>query len=465
VSALDRPLTRWDRACLLALLVAFGAELVNVQIRSTRLSRPMTDLGVYTTAAWAVRAGVDPYDVTDQNGWHYVYPPLLAILMAPLATAPTGGEALLAVPFPVTVALWGLFSVLCALLAVHWLASALEATSPDPAVRCQPRGCRRWWRLRALPLLICLPPIMGNLVHGQVNLLLLLLLSGMIAAILRGKDARAGLFLSGAICLKVFPCFLIGYIVWRRRWRCLAGCAGGLCLGLAVIPSAVVGPRSALAYHTKLVQVVLLPGLGQGTDRSRAEELTDIVTTDSQSLVAVAHNALYLDRATRPLTISSGVRSTATVIGLALVGLTIAVAGGRRAEPPRRDILAWGALCVNMLLLVPVCHLPYYCLLVPLILGLVDRLLLPAHASITAHGWRREPQQGRVLALLSGLFAFNFLARLLVHVPGLHILRDVGLSMLAAVPVWLLALVMLWRSRGAARVSGDVSEPPRKLAA
>src|SRR5262249_33222907 len=149
------------------------------------------------------------------------------------------------------------------------------ATSPDPVVRMQPRGSRRWWRQRTLPLIVCMPPVMANLVHGQVNLLLLLLLSGMIASLLRGKEVWAGLLLSGAICLKVFPLFLLGYVVWRRRWRCLAGCALGLCLGVVIIPAAAVGPRNALAYHEKFAEVVLLPGLGRGTDQSRAEELTN----------------------------------------------------------------------------------------------------------------------------------------------------------------------------------------------
>jgi len=49
---------------------------------------PMTDLGVFTTAAWAVRNGDNLYEVKDWHGWHYHYPPTWAILMAPLANPP-----------------------------------------------------------------------------------------------------------------------------------------------------------------------------------------------------------------------------------------------------------------------------------------------------------------------------------------------------------------------------------------
>jgi hypothetical protein len=465
LSALGPSPTRWDRAWLLALLLAFAVQVVNVQIRSTSLHRCMNDLGVYTTAAWAIRAGVDPYDVTDTNGFHYVYPPLLAVLMGPLATAPAGAEAVVAVPFPFSVALWTLLSILFALLAVHWLACAVEATSLDAVVRNQPPGCRRWWRLRTLPLLVCMPPVMANLVHGQVNLLLLLLLSGMMASLLRGKEMRAGLLLSGAICLKVFPVFLLGYVVWRRRWRCLGGCALGLCMGLVIIPAAAVGPRKALAYHEKFAEVVLLPGLGRGSDRSRADELTNVVFTDSQSLMAVAHNALHLDRPTRPLTISPELRRTATLLGLGLTGLVIVAAGGRRLSSPRRELLTLGALSVNMLLLCPVCHMPYYSLLIPLIMALVDQYWLPAQDAVVARGWRGATGQGRLLLALSALFVINFVARILIHVSGLEYLKELGLSMLAGLPVWGLAVVVLWRSRRPALESAGACEPPRRQAA
>ena len=66
----------------LVVVLAFGAQH---ERRTALRSRPMTDLGVFACAAWAVRSGDNPYTVSDWNGWHYHYPPLTAILMAPLA--------------------------------------------------------------------------------------------------------------------------------------------------------------------------------------------------------------------------------------------------------------------------------------------------------------------------------------------------------------------------------------------
>ena len=66
----------------ICLLIGFGACME----RRTALRRiPMTDLGVFAVASEAVWSGQNPYMVTDWHGWHYQYPPTLAILFLPLA--------------------------------------------------------------------------------------------------------------------------------------------------------------------------------------------------------------------------------------------------------------------------------------------------------------------------------------------------------------------------------------------
>ena len=63
-------------------ILAFG---INLEYRTALRRIPMTDLGVFATAAWAVRSGDNLYTVCDWHGWHYQYPPTLAILFTPLA--------------------------------------------------------------------------------------------------------------------------------------------------------------------------------------------------------------------------------------------------------------------------------------------------------------------------------------------------------------------------------------------
>ena len=131
--------TRWVGVFALVAVLAFG---VLVEVRSAFLKRHMTDLGVYLRTAWALRAGEDIYDIADDNGWHYQYPPLFAILMMPLADPLPGYDRAGMLPFGLSVALWYVFSLGCLVFAVHRLATALEEQSG---------GERRWWTLRVSP--------------------------------------------------------------------------------------------------------------------------------------------------------------------------------------------------------------------------------------------------------------------------------------------------------------------------
>src|SRR5689334_10152746 len=83
------PVRRWEAIGLWLLLLVFLPLGALVEYRSAFLKRRMTDLNCYLRAAWAVRqGGGDLYHVLDDNGWHYNYPPLYAILLAPLADPP-----------------------------------------------------------------------------------------------------------------------------------------------------------------------------------------------------------------------------------------------------------------------------------------------------------------------------------------------------------------------------------------
>ena len=52
-------------------------------------------------------------------------------------------------------------------LAVHWIAKTLEAGAGDPAVATMPRGCRRWWFDRIIPIVFCLVQIGGTLTFAR----------------------------------------------------------------------------------------------------------------------------------------------------------------------------------------------------------------------------------------------------------------------------------------------------------
>jgi len=55
------------------------------RIDPLRPSQHMTDVTVYTEAGRAFFDGRDAYEVANIRGWKYLYPPLFALLIAPLA--------------------------------------------------------------------------------------------------------------------------------------------------------------------------------------------------------------------------------------------------------------------------------------------------------------------------------------------------------------------------------------------
>jgi hypothetical protein len=424
----DRP-ARWERlglAAFLTLVVLFG---ILVEVRTTFLSRRMGDLNCYLRPAWVIRTGGDIYQVLDDCGWHYNYPPFLAIVLMPLADPPAGADRTGTLPYVVSVGLWYAFGVFCVALGVHWLARALEERSPDPRVRQQPAGCRSWWALRLLPVLACLVPIGHTLMRGQCNLIVTLCFCAMTAALVRGQRWRAGWWLAWPICIKVYPAFLLLYPLARRDWRFLVSCAAGLLVGLVLIPVAVLGPSRTRDCYAEYVQVTLLPGVGLGEDQSRSGELTHITSTDSQSILAALHNTIHRDPETRPADASPTLRYLSYLLGGLLTAVTFWAAGKHSLSGPAVPLFL-GALVLDMLLLCPVCHLHYFSMALPLVVGLL------------AWNWEHRPAPRLgwpVACVLAGNVAFNVLPNL----PSLRPLRDMGFAIYGALLLWGTAIVVL----------------------
>lgn len=432
------PLNRLDRLCLFAFVAALLILAGLVVSRSSLLERRCGDWNVFARAAWAARSGTDLYDITDDNGFHYLYPPTFAILLAPLADAPAGAPRSGLMPYPLTVLYWYYFNVFCLAVSAHWLACAVERSSP---VWSRPdwRFSRGWWGLRLWPMLACLPPIGHTLIRGQVGTLLLLLLSGMILASVRRKSWQAGVWLACAICLKLIPALLLIYPLVRRDVKFLAACTAALLVLAVAIPLAVRGSEQTWRDYQKWNQVMIAPAIAGGTDTSRAEEVLNVTATDSQSFLAMIHNTTYLERETRPRQASSLTRWLARLASGTLLLAVLAASWrfiGPRGANPSADapatVVAWGALVEVMLLASPVCHLHYFSLSMPLVAGLI------------AVAWKnqRRPALGVPLSML---IALNIAANTVPHFPGLEVWRDVGLAGYAAIGLTLTAIVILLR--------------------
>jgi alpha-1,2-mannosyltransferase len=177
--------------------------------------------------------------------FNYPNPPVMAVLLLPLASLPPLAGALA----------WFYLKVAMTLLAIHWVFRLVETPGrPFPAVA------------QALTVLLSLRPILGDLEHGNVNLFILFLVVAALAALQARRDVLSGILLGLAISCKVTPALFVPYLVWKRAWRSLAGVAIGLALFLwpGVVPSLRLGfaenQRQLVSWYQEMVRPFLVEG-------------------------------------------------------------------------------------------------------------------------------------------------------------------------------------------------------------
>jgi len=438
--ALYTPLEATGIVIVLVLICVFCAAIERRTAFRKPPNPPMTDLDVYLRSAWAVRTGRDIYQVSDQNDWHYVYPPLVAICFVPLAAPPPGSPQWSDeyTPLGLSVAIWYFLSITCVVFAVQALAAAIEGRRNIVAFPPKPPGEKRmYWAVRLIPVIVALPAIMTSLNRGQMESLTLFLIAMSILAAVRGRQVRAGLWLAAAICIKLLPALLLVYPLWRRQWRFLASCAAGVMIGLLIVPSLVFGPSRTARYYREYAQVMVLPSLGWGGDRSRIEELIRLNGGDGESILTSIHNATYrqLPRDARPQEATPAVRLLSIGIGLMLLAATLWAAGLGRHDSGVGAMLFFGLLILDLLLNTPKSHSHYYCLVVPSVMGIV------------AAEWQRSGRDYMswpVIAVLVIYFCVDMTARLSW---ADYTLRDLGIPTMAALLLWTVGTACLARLR------------------
>lgn len=196
-------MSRTGRLIVFALLaLLLGLQILKL---AKRAEENRDDIAVYREAAIKMAAGESPYKPGRMT---YIYPPLLASLMRPLAHLP---------PWLFGVA-WALVLtscwIACVALARHLLGRSMEPVS---------------FALDVLPSLIVLRWILSGWGRGQVAMLLLAL---MLAAFLferRNRTSLAGLMLAIGGAIKVFP--LVAGVMFLRRGRL----SGVLAIGVSLV--------------------------------------------------------------------------------------------------------------------------------------------------------------------------------------------------------------------------------------
>ncbi|HEX4609634.1 MAG TPA: glycosyltransferase family 87 protein [Urbifossiella sp.] len=444
--AADR-LRTWEKIGLALIVVLFTAFGVLTVIRSAYMSNPKTDFGVFARAGWAVRAGEDIYDVTDDNGWHYAYPPPFAVAMVPLGDPydflPQDGY----LPFAASAGIWYALSLAGLFYVVHAFAAAvLPGLAP---------GSRGWWYARMVPVYVCVGGIGHTLGRGQVNIAVLALAAAGFTAAVRNRRAASGAWLATAAVLKIIPTLLVLFPLARRDGRALLGAAAAVVGLIGVVPTAVWGVDGAVAVNTKMVRVVLGPVFASGDgDQTRAKELHNMTATDNQSVLAAAHAWMYPDPATRP----DHAAPAAKAAHLAVSGVMLLVTawvGFRRLTPaPADQLLYLGGLFAVMTVATPVSHMHYYAFGLPLVAGLWLRGLADRPGRLSAD--RRTTL---------GLAAWGLLTAVpLFPGPVFDRLRECGLGAAATVFLWAAGVSVIGRGRVVAAGPIPFPLPTRRAA-
>jgi hypothetical protein len=248
---------------------------------------------------------------------YFPNPPIMPITLYPLMTLP-----------PVAAAMsW--FLIKAALTTVTLLI-CFEVVRPRDRPGLPPF-------FQTAVLLLSLRPILGDLHHGNINLLIVFLLAVMFHCWRKGQDTAAGLLLGLAISFKVTPALFVPYFLYKRSWRTAAATFLGLALFLLIIPSVVLGPRfNALCLETWWHRM-LTPFLMEGS-ASPQEPNQSVVGVLTRLLTEIKPGTnrydvrLDLNLASLP----------PQVVGLIVKGVTLTLVGllalfCRTKDPDRRN--------------------------------------------------------------------------------------------------------------------------------
>ena len=200
-----------------AALLVLAAILIIAAVFTHKVSRKMPDFEVYWKAAVRARAAEPLYRIEDEH-FQFKYLPAFAVLAIPIGLLPL--HAAKAVWFTTSVALLLVLIVL--------------------SIRMLPDARRPRWLL-VVSAIVVMGKFYGHeLVLGQVNLLLGVLVVGAVVSLRAGRERVGGALLALAVIVKPYAVIFLPWLAARRRMPSVATVAAGLIAAL-VLPAVVYG--------------------------------------------------------------------------------------------------------------------------------------------------------------------------------------------------------------------------------
>ncbi len=404
----------WPAVCAISVLLAVVASYV-YRHDTYWNQRWMIDFKVYMASGDVVRHGQSLYGMYIDSSLYghmpYTYPPLASLLFF---------VGLSAIPLKAASLVWNSCSLI-ALGAVVWLTlGKAEIHGRAKAVLT----------VVGLILTAFLMPVRMDLIAGQINLFLLL----MVVWDFSGRAGRMqGVGVGLAAGMKITPLLFIVYLVLTRRWAAARNAVltflGSIALGFLILP------KDAAHYWGGLV-----------IQSSRAGGVFD---TPNQSLAgAMARWFSNSDYQTWWL---------AVFVALACYGLAVAVSAYRRGA----DFLGFSMVAVTALLVSPISWEHHWVYVIPLLVWLACWAVK-----------NRSVSAGVAVVLLAGIFTVRTF--MLVGIPeappapiDLGVWKEIVGAAYPVTGLILLALAPLWTRRHfpaaqkAQVVSGPVNERER----
>jgi len=274
----------WPLVAALAVAAAVWGVL---DVRQRGRSNPadpqshMTDFTVYTEAGAAFFDGRPPYEVANLRGWKYYYPPMFALVVAPLHPLATEDQ----------VTVWFLLSLLACWGCYRESRRILGALGEEDSSLAG--RLRAWFPLLAVAVLAAaMLPALNCLQRGQVGIVKLYLVLLGFRLIVENRSwwgsLLGGVVLAAPIVLKLTPllpvCFvlfveLVAILAARRArqplaprpWRPLVAASLGLSTGLVLlvflVPATLIGWDNNLRHLGTFSRLVLTAFNGAEADR------------------------------------------------------------------------------------------------------------------------------------------------------------------------------------------------------
>lgn len=214
----QKRLSKMERVAVIVLgIAALVSGLYFARKSGTNPEVYGNDFSVYYHAAREVIAGRDPYQHSLGDWTPYIYPPLLAELIAPLAL----------LPLPVAAYLWFLINA-ASIVAAAGMSASLADDKRGRGAPEQHVSESTAWRaaLAACAVVLVLRFVLDTFNLGQVNAVVAALAVAHVYLYARDRKALSAVALVIAVSIKLTPALLLLYHIAKLRLKFAVACAG-----------------------------------------------------------------------------------------------------------------------------------------------------------------------------------------------------------------------------------------------